>query len=437
MKMFPKLEPFKAAEVSEDGELAHSERGPSTAHRWRPCPGSVRMSRGLKDEAGIEAAYGTVFHEIAAICLEQRLDPQGFVGDGFVVGNHGHVVFDQAMADHMRAGLKVLWAFADEPEAVMIVEKRVSLENWVGKGEFGTTDCAIIIPHLWRIVIWDWKYGAGVPVHPEMNDQAMLYLLGTWDDYARGIFQDMHDIAGADMEPGWEDSVEVNVIIEQPRAPGGGGTWTTTMGAVLREGQRIKIDARRTEDPDAPVVPGPKQCKFCKAAKFNVCEPRARMLLEEAGADYDELDTDLMIGAPLEIRPVLSPEKRSQVLLHKAQIIAYLDQLSEEAHKDALMGRPVPGMKLVEGHWPNRKWKDPVRAEAVLRKLAGPKAFVPGKLLSPPQAQELLKNKIYEVELKALVDQGDPAKILVPDYDRRAAIPNMLSDYDDDDAALV
>ena len=54
-------------DIEED---AHSERGPSTAHRWRPCPASVRLSRGLPNTAGIEAAYGTVFHEVAALCLE-------------------------------------------------------------------------------------------------------------------------------------------------------------------------------------------------------------------------------------------------------------------------------------------------------------------------------------------------------------------------------
>ena len=82
------------------------------------------------------------------------------------VEGFGHMVFDQAMADNMLNGLDYLWAASNSPGSKMIIEKRVSLEEWVGPGEFGTTDAAIVDPLRWRMIGFDWKYGQGVPVSP-------------------------------------------------------------------------------------------------------------------------------------------------------------------------------------------------------------------------------------------------------------------------------
>ena len=76
------------------------------------------MSRGLPNTVGIEAAYGTVFHDYAADCAELGLDPQHFVGDGFDTGDgFGWLEFDQAMADNM--------LFPDTQEGIdAFIEKR-------------------------------------------------------------------------------------------------------------------------------------------------------------------------------------------------------------------------------------------------------------------------------------------------------------------------
>lgn len=420
--------------ASDDDDIQHSAMGPSTAQRWRACPGSVALSRGIPNTAGIEAAYGTMFHEIAATCVQFFLDPQGFVGDHMEIKPHGMINFDQVMADHMLYGLDLLWALADIPDVKLIVEKRVSLENWVGAGEFGTTDCAVIDVLNRRIYIFDWKYGAGVPVSPVRNDQAILYFLGVWDDYASAMFYDAN-IAATD--------IEVVIMIEQPRAPGGGGTWTTSVIDLLEEGKNIRRDARLAKSPKGAKIfnPGPKQCQFCPAARVNICESRARMALEEAGLDFDMLSDDYKFNLEPEIKhpKALTPEQRSQVLMHQSMITKFLDQLHEEAYADAKMGRPVPGMKLVEGRSPARKWKDEKRAEIMLRHDLGEKAFTK-KLLSPTQAEEELGKREYKVRFDRMVDRGEAKAILVPDTDKREALPDITSDFDlaaSDDDGLI
>ena len=431
--------------MSAEEEILHSERGPSTAHRWRPCPGSVRLSRGLPDTAGIEAAYGTVFHEFAAICLELGLEPQGFVGDKLEVPGHGVLTFDQAMADHMLYGLDLFWSLADAPGAKMMVEQRVSLEDWVGPKEFGTTDLAIIDVFNWRLVCGDWKYGAGVPVDPEDNDQAILYTLGTWSSFAKEMFYDAHSSGkgpdGPDADLLSMPEIEVIIIIEQPRAEGGGGVWRTTMSHILAEGMKISRDAKRTEDPDAPVVPGTKQCQFCKAAKFNTCIERPKQLLAMAGADFDDLEEDFENADPIPLMPVsvISPEQRSQLLLHRKMFDKLFDDLHAAAYKDAEMGRSVPGLKLVPGRAGARAWKDEDKAAILLTHDLGPDGAYVKKLLSPAMVEEVVGKKKFKDRFGRSIQQGESKAILVPDTDKREALGTVQDDFDvtDVDESLV
>lgn len=418
-------------------EIAHSKRGPSTAHRWRRCPGSVRLSEGLPDTAGYEAALGTVFHEHAAMCLEFGLDPDVLVGSRMLVEPHGVIEFSQEMADFMEPGLRYLRALEDSPGAKAFVETRVSLENWIGEGEFGTTDYGLVDVENWRLVVFDWKYGAGVPVSPEENDQAILYALGLWDHVASQLFYD-HYLANIENDP--EGNIysipnpEVWIIIEQPRAPGGGGIWKTDMGDLLARGRAIRRDADRTLDLDAPIVPGPKQCQFCPAAKFNICKARIETLVTELGADFDDLEDDFMQQTPLQLiqARALTPEARSQLLLHKDSILSLLDELHREAYEDAEKGRPTPGLKLVDGRSPARKWRDEKKAEIVIRHRLGEKAFNQ-TLVSPTQVEKLVGKDDYGALFEGFVDKGRSKPLLVPETDKRKPLPNLRDDFTDDD----
>jgi len=418
----------------------HSERGPSSAHRWRVCKASVAKSRGLPNTAGIDAAMGTVFHEYAALCLEHELDPHGFIGATMEVDQHGVLTFDDEMATAMLPGLDVLRAL-EGPGCIMVVEQIVDLFEWIGEGEFGTADCIIIDFLNWRIIAFDWKYGAGVPVQPEMNDQAMLYILGAWTSFIRAMWlrhlQDDAEAKGQvfnDNDP-WEESIEVQVMIEQPRASGGGGTWVTNMGVLLREGKRIRQDAEDTLDPDAEFTPGEKQCKFCPAARYNTCEARAEFILKMGtGIEYlSDLDRAFDDGDEIEFPKAISPEARSLVLMHKGMIEQYLAQLHVEAYHDAEHGRPTPGMKMIEGRHPARAWVDPVKAEAVLKARLGDDAYQPRALLSPAAAQKVVGGKVYEATIKRHVNYGNPRPILVATTEPGEPIKNVLSDLPDID----
>lgn len=415
----------------DDEERAHSELGASGAHRWRPCPGSVALSRGLPDNPSIFAAEGTVFHEVASWCLELGLEPHGFIGTKIDVPPFGLLTFDKAMANHMVAGLDFLRAVADSPGARMLVETRLNLGEWTLPGEFGTADAIVMDPTNWRMTVFDWKYGAGVPVSPDENPQAILYALGAWSTVAGEFFYDAYLARGDENTDLYSmPDVEVHIVIEQPRAQGGGGVWKTTLSELLAEGEKIRQDALRTKDPNAPLVPGDKQCKFCRAARFNACEARAKFVLSMAMEDFDALDQDFDLGVPLVVPQALSPEARSQVLLHKGMIEKFLEQLHKEAYHDAQHGRPVPGMKLILGRSPARAWTDPDKAAIVLERRLGAEAYHPPKLLSPAQVEETVGKKAFKDAYANFVRTGEGQPILVPESHKGERITSPQEDFD-------
>jgi hypothetical protein len=417
----------------------HSKRSPSTAHRWVRCIGSVEEEDGLPDNAGEEAIQGTVFHDYAADCLEIGLDPWVLVGDEMLCEDGEYRPFTKEMADKMISGLDTVWALADSPGAELYVERRVNLENWVGEDESGTADAFVIDPFAWRLTTFDWKWGAGVPVSPEHNEQATLYTGGVWDTFAEDRFRDAYE-AQPGPKPSWEearDSIEVVIIIEQPRAPGGGGVWRTKMGPLLKELKRIRKLADQTMIPGQPRTPGEKQCKFCKAAFHNTCKARAEYIADMTGIMLDELEDDLAVGAELDLadRKALTPAQRSQILLHEKLITAWLKSLHEEAMEDAKAGRAVPGMKRVPGRSGARKWADDAKAEIMLTHDLKDDAWEK-KLLSPAKVEGEVGKAKYKQRYDRLAVQTDPKPILVPENDPRQAIPSdddLLDDLLDED----
>src|SRR5688500_2727457 len=83
---------------------AHSDCGPSSLSRRMKCPGSRNAERGLPDRVSKDAAEGTVFHEVAAMCLEFGLEPDDFLDREFEADGYTFT-FDEDFARHMRPGL--------------------------------------------------------------------------------------------------------------------------------------------------------------------------------------------------------------------------------------------------------------------------------------------------------------------------------------------
>ena len=393
--------------------MEHSSHGPSTWGRWLRCAGAPNAEEGLPDENNWEAAQGTVFHEMAATCLELGLEPDGFLGSKW--DEKGHVIeIDEEMVFSFRPGADYIRRLAADPDVLLFVEVRVDISPWTFDNQFGTADVLLVNPVKRWVIVFDWKYGME-PVYPQENEQGLGYVLGAWNTLLWQLFGD-------------SSGVTVEVVIEQPRVLGAGGSWKTTMDWVLEFGESVSQRAALTTDPDARRTAGEKQCRWCKARR--VCETRSAWYLETMRVSFDDLDFS---PAQIELPKNITPERRSRLLELGPQIRLWLEDLHKSAYSDAEHGRPVPGFKMVDGKRPRRAWygNQKHKAERVMVDALGEDgAYEDRKMLSPAQAQKKVGKDRYEELFAAFVDVGKPHPILVSEKDRRPKKPTIEEMFD-------
>jgi hypothetical protein len=411
----------------------HAELGPSASSIWLACVGAPQAQKGRPDDAGFEAAEGTVFHEWAEICLKFDLEPHHIViGTETTVeagGKSYTIAYDEKMRDSMYEGLAFIReAMKLDPDAILYVEKKVNLEPWCGPKQFGTTDVCIVCPNLKLIIVFDWKYG-GIPVYPEGNSQAGLYTLGSWVSYAGKHF---------DFDP---HGVKVHIHIEQPRAPGGGGDWHTTMSDLLAWGEDVRIKADLTRQPNAPRTAGEKQCRYCKARKPSAGKPACATYLAHKldlfGMKFEDLDTGFENGTPPVLPEIdeLTPERLSYIYLNRASLMKFLEELHEIILDNHDRGRPTPLLKVVSGRGGARKPKASAAKafEYTAKAWLGDAAYTKPTLLSAPKIEELVGKKAFKESFAKFVTAEPPGRSLVVIQDARDAhvpVADKLTDED-------
>lgn len=396
---------------------SHARRAPSAASRWLRCPGSVNFIDDLErdgdvDEPGHPAAHGTILHSFCEDALSDHRDAYYYVGERRECDGYTLELTDD-LADMMQAGLD----YIDEVPGRLHIEHEVNLERWMPE-DFGTLDVGIVGKKL--ITIFDWKWGF-LPVSAIENEQLMIYALGFWDNIARHI----------------SDATRFRLVIWQPRAPGGGGEWETTLEELLEFGRRVKMKAAETVAEDAPRQPGPVQCKYCPGARQRKCPEYDAYNLSLIIQDFDDMDDRMGIdvGPRLPKASQLTPERRTYILQHRSMFDQWFERLHADALDDALKGRPVPGMKAVYGRRPARKYKDEDPDKGApgefLRRALGDDAYV-RKLLSPAQAEAELPDAIF-AKMAEMIDQGRAKPILVSVKDARPAVTTVEELFDEDE----
>jgi hypothetical protein len=363
---------------------AHAKLGASNAHRWLVCAGSVSAEEGLPDKSSPFAEEGTVAHELAELALR--------------AGSTALDTFEnQEMSDFVRMYVEYVQQLAQGADSFEI-ETRVSYGDWVPDG-FGTADAIVVRGD--ELHICDLKYGMGVRVDAEQNPQGMLYALGAW-----ALSEMVFDIK------------RVHIHIIQPRLDHI-STWEISVDDLLRWAEWVKQRAEETRDPNAPRVPGEKQCRFCKAKAS--CSALLKLTQDVILADFDDLDN-------MPKANTLTDDQMRNALEAKSLIEAWLSAI-EVLVKDRLSsGDGFAGYKLVEGK-SNRQWADDTQAAAKLVDLIGnDKAYAPPKLISPAQAEKVL-GKAKASEIAPLITKPSGAPTLAPEADKRPAINITANDF--------
>lgn len=383
--------------------VQHSERdhailSASGAHRWLTCTPSAQLEAQLPDTTSEYAAEGTFAHELAEIELRKALGEKVRRPAGYRDSEYYTPAMEEHLAEYVTAVMeRIAEHRAHTPDPLILFEQRLDFSRWVPDG-FGTGD--VVIVSDMGVEVIDLKYGRGVPVSAEGNEQLRLYALGAYDAYSA-----LYDLP------------TVTMTIIQPRLDS--RSTDTMMAEELLEWAEtyVRPRAQLAWAGEGEFVAGP-HCRFCKIKA--TCRARAEANLELAKLDFTDPAT-------------LTNEELGEVLHQIDELVRWASDVKEYALERAVShGERFPGWKLVEGR-SNRRYTDEQAIATTLTGagFSGDQIYKPLELLGVSAMERLLGKKRFAELVGPYVDKPPGKPTLVPESDKRPEISSAESAAED------
>jgi hypothetical protein len=363
------------------GEIlpVHSKLGASQYDRWGlslgGCPGSVRQSEGVHKVSSQYADRGNEAHTLGYAKLMGQ--PFSLLGD-----------------EEEDAAVDMYVDYVESLGKPVMLEQRFDLSKYF-PNLYGTADCVKYWPAVKKLRVVDYKHGAGVPVEVEENAQLMYYGLGAMSALGAPV-------------------AEIELVIVQPRCHHPEGpirSWKTTPARLLDFVADLIDDAKATEDPNAPLVPG-DHCRWCPAKPTcPALREKSLMLAEQTFSSLQSYD----------------PKKLSETLNMLSVMDTWIKGVREFAYREAEQGRVPPGWKMVDKR-ATRKWRADLNEDKLALNLGlKPPEIFETKLKSPAQVEKLLGKEAKKV-FDQFVVQESSGKTLVPTSDKRPQVKERAAE---------
>lgn len=446
----------------------HSFLSPSGMPAAMLCNVKPWREQPYPDSSNDSADEGTAAHFLQEQCLEKGVEAKHFLGTRIRVEN-GETEFHTSgqwpvgndFCHEVQKSLDVIYSLADG--ATIYPEQTLSVEFITGEeGATGTSD--VIIVKGKTLICADLKFGRGVQVYAEGNEQLLMYGASAVQDF---------DALG--------EIEEIELHILQPRL-NHFDVWKMTVAEMNERIEVIRQTSKRIlAGPEGlAATPGEKQCRFCKDSAncgervehtlklitgdfldldkgfVKVEMPQAEKLLAQsfgvkpAAITYHDGETDEMLTKldphftvkKPSIRPSLeaateavatADDERLATLMDAADMIeGFAKAVRAEVERRLLAGKFTDARyKLVEGRQGARSWTSEEEAEAALKAMRlKVDQMYDFKLISPTTAEKVLKeaNPRKWNKLQPLIGRSDGKPSVAPASDKRPALSMAIAE---------
>ena len=385
------------------------------------------MEAGLPGSTNDSAEEGTAAHELAAVTLTDgafyTLAYQGRIFNKEWEATEEMCEYVQVYVDALRDRVEE-YKLAGAVEVQIYIENRIDISEVVGVPEqFGTSDAIIIA--VWEdgtatLSVEDLKYGYRL-VHAEENEQLMVYALGAYLRYELSfnitrvrmvIHQPRRDHV-SDWEIPTEDLLAFGQVVHDA---------AQTASGILKIGKHAAVNA---------LVPGEKQCQYCKAA--GTCPALGKFVEDTVGGGFEDLTAESVESL---LPETFSGEDYAVRLRALPLIETWCKKLLSSAEAFVFGGGAIDGYKIVAGKKGRRKFADLQEAEEVMKSMRlKQEEMYSFKLITPPAAEKLLKDSPRRwARLKDLIVQSEGQPAMVEESDKRpplASLPTQAGDFED------
>lgn len=383
----------------------HAIYSPSSCYRNLSCKGSIalisrlRKSGKLEEKESVYALEGTIAHDWANKALT-------------AIHSQIHFDFDIIPDEEMRMHVQNYCAFIGELNTKFriacegvkyYIEEKVIYDDTF----WGTADYVLTGFHKKSkapfAVIADLKYGRGVEVEAEDNEQILCYALCLQKKLNRR-FEMVHS------------------FIYQPRTPGKEYTrWSIdadilnkSEDAIIANKQECLEILNNQDEPLPEQLCAGSWCRFCAAKTNGYCPEFRKDLNSTALKVLDEVPEIPTIES-------ITIEQKVEIFKRRKMIKKFIDDICSDLLVTATKGEKVPGHKIVSGTR-RRKWVqgDLASIGTQLKELGVLYPFKESLIGIGEVEKQVGKGKIDD-----LTELSKPTYQLVPDDDKRMEVQSI------------
>lgn len=370
--------------------MGHAERdhailSPSSAKRWIHCTPSALLAEAAGSKTSVYAEEGTLAHEIAEYALTQYLnglyDP--IIDEALPIQDEHlkNPLFNIDMANYIRDYCDYVIGEGYEMQKAdglskMFLERRVDITDYA-PDSFGSVDVTLVSDKTIHII--DLKYGAGVKVFADHNEQMMLYALGALKAAAS------------------QNITNIRMTIAQVRLDHY-DTFEMSKGELLDWAEKVlKPAAKAAIQGEGKQVIG-SWCGFCPV------KAQCRAQRDAILADFNEKPEPLL----------LSDEEVVDLIGKIDTYKSWIESVNKYVYDRAIQGHKWEGYKLIAGR-SSRVIKDEAKIRQALLNEFLEDEVLNIKLKGIGDLEKLVGKKVFSARFGDAIESRPGAPKLVPE----------------------